>query len=242
MPSSQGTGLLSLPAELRNMIYDEVAQAEKGNVVLAMIDEHTKTFLDSVVASAPFAKVCRQLRVEAGPVIKAATAFAASDYRIHFKAFDFEKLSQLSDRIARDLGAAPIRYRNLHLHFELGNRAVSTASRLAAQVKDHIEHEMMPRSPLRFVRYLRPATGNDGQPVSSSAKFNFRFKGMSARERGTTITHEQVREVSKILYELLRLLKKRLWLAAWREDEAVTFCHDLLASAYGDYRRRLRNP
>lgn len=88
--------LLGFPSELRNMIYREVAMAVP--VMTAKISCDTPEDVSAAIGvDHPLLKVCRQLRQEARPVIKAIAPLTAPKLMVRMDAFHFEKLSQLSD-------------------------------------------------------------------------------------------------------------------------------------------------
>lgn len=237
MASNERPALLTIPAELRNIIYEEVAQAQKQ--VLVNIDYDSDNQLDGIVAAAPLTRVCRQLRNEAGPVFKAIAPTMTSEYHLRLEAFDFEKVTQLADQLkeggylGKDVNVEADQLQNspLHLHFALGIRAVVSASHLLRVIEDCIEKtyydpEACSDWPLRFVKDF----GDRG--IKISFELEFPAKGMSAHVESQTVSCRQIDALMVWLDELKAALLRVRSGCCTRPRIMVEDCRSAFVDAY----------
>lgn len=77
------------------MIYHELAMIDTPATIC--IRETTTGELATVPLHHPICAVCRQLRLEAAPVLQALAPVAARNFRISMTTFNFEQLSVFSD-------------------------------------------------------------------------------------------------------------------------------------------------
>lgn len=80
MASRQDSTLLSLPAELRNGIYEEVAYDVKN--ITIKIKDSTSDFVSAVLTNHPIVLVCRQFHSEASQLVKATMLITSTHYTI----------------------------------------------------------------------------------------------------------------------------------------------------------------
>lgn len=227
MASNGRTGFLDLPPELRNAVYHEVAEAETD--VVFKIDEHTDDPVDDMIGSAPITQVCRQLRAEATPVIRAIAAFKATEYTFLMTGFEFGRISEFSDRMLEAHNGKLATPCELRLRFKLVDRTADTL--LPIQKNSDA-------SVFRFLQHFAP-------PLIHF-RFDLRTEGMDAQQQEMTVTHEQVKRIIARLYDLTRVLSRPYspWsptfctrrLALHVGFDHVEGCRDLLKRVYQEHK------
>lgn len=235
MTAQQQPQLLGIAPELRNIIYQEVAQSK--HLVIIKADVSTKSLLDAVRAHSPLTSVCRQIRNEAELVFQATAVLSASLYQISMTGFDFDKLSQLSDHVLQYQNKSLSERKSLHIRFKLDHTAAASMASLYEDVKDACDPGPYTKSPLRFLKLF------EWKQASLDFAFHFRVKEMIPKQRGRTITHEQVKTVVTRIQDLEKLFGGRSFTrypSRWGEGRALAQLRTKLLWAYEDHNQAFR--
>ena len=138
--------LLSLPPELRNMIYEEIALATR-DIKIVVRNASTAT----VLAKHPLLSVCRHLRAELGPVLVDTGLVVANTYICNMPAFHFEKLCKISDFIKTQSNSNLSRERKrMNLTITLSQARESSLETALQQTRTFVATKYSTDSPLRF--------------------------------------------------------------------------------------------
>jgi len=193
MADSQRPHLLTIAPELRNLIYHEVAFSV--HTVILEVTESQTDFFEAANLRHPLASVCRQLRLEAKPVIQAVALATAKKYEISMTAFDFEQLSKLSDFLLDHCGrygVSSLKQKTMRLDFKLGLRTLRSLEETLTQYQEFVNAPTTTRSPFRYTMLFKfPYDG-------VTFRFNLRTKAMSPTAKSQTVTHDQLKKTSSL--------------------------------------------
>lgn len=187
--------LLAIPPELRNTIYHEVSMTVP--IVMTTISCDTPEDISAAIrVDHSLPKVCRQLRQEAGPVIKAIAPLTAPKLIVRMDAFHFEKLSRLSDYLQSqaehckvDIAGA----KSMRMVLKLGRETNESLMSIRRQLGVHL-HNVDASVAASLFRYATLFKLTD-----VSCDFHLRSKDMATAEKRKTITHNQL-AFSKLLF------------------------------------------
>jgi len=150
----QEAPLLNLPAEVRAIIYHELALSVKRVDIKA--NDTTTDLRKAVVVKHPFSTVCRRLRAEAAPAIALYSLIESPKYVVSMTAFDFAKLSRLSDLIRDRVGNDIYKKKELFLKLRLGPRTETSLNNIYHETWRYINVVKSPApSPFRFGTVLK---------------------------------------------------------------------------------------
>lgn len=164
------------------MIYHEIAMIDTPATI--HIHETTTDELATVLRR-PICAVCRQLRLEAGPVLQALAPVAAGYLHISMTTLNLEQLSVFSDYVQSQLvrcGLSSSVPKRTFLDSRLDHRAHSSLQETLAQLQDSISSSQPTKSPFRYVEILNV------DRYETTFDFNLFTMGMSKRDMQRAIT------------------------------------------------------
>jgi len=213
------------------MIYEEIA-ATIDHITVDLALSTPNNLSEAILIDHPLLHVCRQLRKEAGSVIKTFAPLLAQTFTIRMRTFDFERLSVLSDYIqaqAKHYSVGLDDCRRFKAVFKLGRDALSSLEATESQLLANSAPDKIGSNPFRFAKLFRVR--------EVTFRFHLWDEAMTPAAKGETVTYTQIESIKRLLGELRDAF---VWHEApvavsWREVAPIKY-----SSAFGRAHEALR--
>lgn len=145
----QEAPLLDVPPEIRQVIYRELAMSI--GIVIIRASDSTIDLHKAAVVRRPISSVCRLLHAEAASAIGLYSLIESPRYFVELTAFDFGKLSQLSDFLVHGAEKRTRKRKELFLKLSLGSRMEASLNNIYHETWRYVNVKTPPApSPVRF--------------------------------------------------------------------------------------------